>query len=121
MRDPRLVWHCERHDRVLACGAGYINCGVRCHNDGVAAGLYSQPCVVVAKWIGCIVDGHTIRNDGDVSAARSDARGISGADGIAPEAGCASWDGDNDTRLKREPDIGEPPKPSLVSTLMPLA
>src|SRR5262252_5415262 len=98
MREPRQVWHCERQYRPVACGAGHINCGVRCVNDGVAAGLYSQPGVVAASRTGCIVDDYGIRgcpicNYTDVSAARSYARAVSGVNGIA------TWAGDSDTRL----------------------
>src|SRR5262245_27425348 len=49
MRDPRQVWHCERHYRVFTRGLVHSNCGIRCCNDGVAAGLYSQPGVVIAQ------------------------------------------------------------------------
>ena len=47
------------YDRVygkVARGAAQINCGVRCVNRGVAAGLYSQPGLVTASGIVCIID-----------------------------------------------------------------
>src|SRR5262245_66332782 len=98
------VWLCERQYRPGAIEAGHINCGVRCVNGGGAAGLYSQSGVVIAKRIGCIVDGYAIRIDSDVSAAQTDARGISGVDGV--NAACAGGDDDIDTRLKLAADGG---------------
>src|SRR5215472_9140884 len=68
MRQPRLVWHCERQYRPVACGAVHINRGVRCRNDGVAAGLYSQTGVVGAKRIACIVDGYIVDRGEPMSA-----------------------------------------------------
>lgn len=72
----------DRRYRVVACGAGHINCGVRCRNRGVAAGLYSQPGRVTARGIVVIEDGYAIRSYCDGSADRSRARGVSGVDGV---------------------------------------
>src|SRR5262245_12385626 len=93
---------CERQYRPAACGAYHINCGVRCVNGGGAARLYSQPCLVIGTRIGCIVDGHTIRSDREVSGTRSHARRVGEVDGV--NTGGACGDDDVDTRQKLEID-----------------
>src|SRR5271165_2601908 len=95
------------YDRVygeVARGAAQINCGVRCRNRGVAAGLYSQPGLVSASGIVVMEDGYVIGSYGDGSAGRSRARGVSGVDGV--NATWARGDDDIDTRLKCEVDGG---------------
>src|SRR5262249_37481476 len=104
MGGARQVWHCERQYRPVARGAGHINCGVRCVNNGGAAGLYSQTSIVVAIRIGRVVDGYAIRSNIDVSTSKAHARGVSGVDGV--NAACAGRDDDIDTLQKLEVDEG---------------
>src|SRR5215831_243311 len=102
MRQPRPVWLCERQYRPGAVGAGHINCGVRCINDGGAAGLYSQPGAVTGTGIECIADGHTIRHYSEVSGTRSHAPSVGEVDGV--NAAWTGRDADIDARQKLEVD-----------------
>src|SRR5262245_32723434 len=56
MWKPGKIWHCKIQYRPATVGPFDGNCCVCSRNDSVAAGLYSQSRVVVAKWIVCVVN-----------------------------------------------------------------